>query len=104
MIAIFDALGHVAIVIALIIIGLLSRRLGQATRARPFYIGHFAAAGLIGISASAHIVGAVNGMPGDAQSAGIEWVLLVNGLPALAFTLALYVTWRYWSWLLAERD
>jgi hypothetical protein len=32
------------------------------------------------------------------------WVLLYNGLPALAVTLGLFVAWRYWSWLLAERN
>jgi hypothetical protein len=33
----------------------------------------------------------------------IEWVLIYNGLPALAVTIGVYLGWRYWSWLLAER-
>lgn len=103
--SLFGLLGTLGILVVLVVMGLLSRRLGLATRARPYYLGFFAAAGLNGISLIAHLINLISGaigaggLPDDAG-----WVLVINGLPALAVTLGLYSAWRYWSWLLAERD
>jgi len=103
--SLFGLLGTLGILIVLIIMGLLSRRLGLATRAKPHYLVFFAAAALTGISLIAHVVNLISGATAaDGLPADAGWVLLLNGLPALAVTLGLYSAWRYWSWLLAERD
>ncbi|MGQ9910121.1 MAG: hypothetical protein ACUVS2_14935 [Candidatus Flexifilum sp.] len=103
--SLFGLIGTLGILIVLIVMGLLSRRLGLATRARPYYLVFFAAAGLTGISLIAHLINLISGAIG---AGGLPedpgWVLVINGLPALAVTLGLYSAWRYWSWLLAERD
>ncbi|MCB9452634.1 MAG: hypothetical protein H6672_14445 [Anaerolineaceae bacterium] len=98
-------LGGVAIAIALLVLGLLSKRLGSVTRTPPYYIGLYIAAGLMFMSTLARMVDL------DYTSAEIEAlsqdpaaIVLYVGLPALAVTIGVVVTWRYWSWLLAERN
>jgi hypothetical protein len=92
----------IAFAFAFVTMGLLSRKLGIATRAKPYYLGFFAAAGLMLISGGARFLYAL--LPIDAGSvADILRLLLLDGLPALAATLAVILAWRYWSWLLAER-
>lgn len=85
----------------MIILGLLSKRLGQVTRAPRYYIGLYIGAALMGISAFARLMN-VN-VPADSLRADPLWVLLYIGFPALGVTLSVIVVWRYWSWLLAER-
>lgn len=98
-------LGSSGVAVLLVALGLISRRLGLATRAKPYFYGLFAAAGLLLISVAVQALNLLLGLATRAeQAASYAWVLAINGLPALAFTLALYVAWRYWSWLLAERD
>lgn len=90
-----------AIAFAFIVLGLLSRRLGGATRAKPYFAGFFIAAGLMLISAAAHFYYALP--DNNAQPDDFVPVLLTEGFPAVATTLAVILAWRYWSWLLAER-
>jgi hypothetical protein len=100
--ALFGLLGSVAILITLIVIGLLSYRLGQMTHAKPYYVGFFAAGLLMLISIAAGILDAVFHLaPLDPDWL---WLILDDGLPALAVTIGVIFAWRYWSWLLAERD
>lgn len=47
---IFAVVGLAGISTALVVLGLLSRRLGQVTRAPRYYLGFFVAAVLIGVS------------------------------------------------------
>jgi hypothetical protein len=99
-----ELLGPVSITVALIVIGLLSKRLGNATRAAPHYVGFFVAALLVGISVIARIVNLGLNLADTEALQEPGWVFLYNGLPALGVTLGVIVAWRYWSWLLAERD
>lgn len=96
-------LGSVAITIALVVLGLLSKRLGSVTRTPPYYLWLFVAAGLMTISTLARLV---NLGLGTMAAAGVDddlgLVLFYVGLPAVAITLGIVVVWRYWSWLLAE--
>lgn len=92
-----------AIAFTFVIMGLLSRRLGISTRAKRHYIGFFVAALLMLINAAAHLVYAI--APPEANSPTDHLRLfLIDWLPAIAATLAIIFAWRYWSWLLAERD
>jgi hypothetical protein len=86
----------------LIVVGLLSRRLGAQTHIKPYYLGFFAAAMLMVISVAARLFEIGFHLESSANS--LPWVLLEDGLPALAVTMGVIFAWRYWSWLLAERD
>lgn len=98
-------LGPAALMATLVILGLICRRFGQATGSAPYYIGVFAGAFLVGVSLFARIVNLILGMSDAlAQQQAPAWALLYFGLPAIGLTIALVAAWRYWSWLLADRD
>jgi hypothetical protein len=95
-------IGPLSVSAALFILGLLSRRLGRVTQARPYYAGFFAASLLVAGSALVRLQ-ILRMPPPDAQE--IHTVLaLYNGLFSTGVTLGVIIAWRYWSWLLAERD
>jgi len=96
-----DWIGYACLSISLFWLALLSRRLGRVTNAAPHYAGLFVAAALLMACAVIRLINAWRGVDVDAQS---WWVVVYSGLPAIAVTLALSFAWRYWSWLLAERD
>lgn len=98
-------LGSIAIAIALLVLGLLSKRLGSVTRTPPYYVWFYVAAGLMLVSILARLVHLGQG-PAVAVALIDDKVsvLLYAGLPAIAITLGVVVAWRYWSWLLAERN
>ena len=100
--ALLGLLGPLSVLIALIVMGLLSRRLGEQTKAKPFYLGFFGAAILVVVSIAAQLLDIFLHFPhadGD-----ILWIAIDSGLPAIAATIGVVFAWRYWSWLLAERD
>jgi hypothetical protein len=98
-----SALGWFGIGMLLGIMGLLSRRLGRVTRADDYYIGFFVGAGLILVSVVIRVVHGL-GAPPQNLTDSVLWVLLYHGAPALGLTIGVVTAWRYWSWLLAERD
>jgi hypothetical protein len=101
----FGLIGPISIALALLVMGLLSKRLGSVTRAPRYYYGFYVATLLMGVSILARMLNAGRGPEFVSELNGeTAWVLLYNGLPALAITLGLFVAWRYWSWLLAERN
>lgn len=105
MLNLIGALAPAGIGVALVVLGILSRRLGKATRARPLYAGFYAAAALLFVTAGLHIANAfLNFANVNEQVADPFWVVLFNGLPAIGVTIGLVLAWRYWSWLLAERS
>lgn len=105
LLSVLGLLGLVSIAIALIVLGLLSKRLGETTRAPRRYLHFYVAAALLLISAATQTANLLlNLMNVDELSGSFLWVLLYNGLPALGITLGLMAAWHYWSWLLAERD
>lgn len=99
------AVGFIAIAGALLIMGVLSKRLGQVTKAAAYYRGFYVASVCVMIGALARLIptGSKLAPPPDLQE-NILWVLLYNGTPALGVTLGVIFAWRYWSWLLAERS
>jgi hypothetical protein len=96
--------GPISITIALIIMALLSRRLGSVMRTPRYYLGFYVAALLMSINVLARLLNIGYGENmADTLGHNPLLVLIYVGLPALAITLGLAVAWRYWSWLLAER-
>lgn len=100
--ALLGLLGPISIALLLIIVGLLSKRLGEQTHAKPYYFGFYTAAGLMLISAAARFLELVS--QGTVAFNDALRLLFEDALPALALSIGVYVAWRYWSWLLAERD
>jgi hypothetical protein len=98
-------LGPLSIMVMLVILGLICRRFGQATGAAPYYLGLFVGAFLVGVGLFARAANLMLGVNDAlvAQQAPV-WALLYDGLPALGLLISLVVAWRYWSWLLADRD
>jgi hypothetical protein len=97
--------GYFAISIAILVVSLLSRRLGAVTHARRYYLGMYFSAVLIWLGIVARVFFLTTPMASFQNlNQNTMYVLLCDGLPALAITLALLITWYYWSWLLAERD
>jgi len=95
-------LGPISIMGTLIVVGLLSRRLGEQTKAKPFYLGFFAAAILVLISITAQFLDLILHFPHT--NTAVLWIVMDDGFPAIAVTVGVIFAWRYWSWLLAERD
>jgi hypothetical protein len=100
--SVFATLGPAGIAVALVVLGMLSKRLGATTRTGAHYGWFFFSALLMIVSAGARVAG----MWSVSQNLANEplWVLLYHGLPALAITIAVFTAWHYWSWLLAERS
>lgn len=103
---VFALIGPLSLCVALVTLGILSRRLGRVTRDRPYYRGFFIAALMVFTGVVSRVVHLINGVAevADIPQNTTAWVLLTNGVPALGMLLGLVVAWRYWSWLLAERD
>lgn len=101
----FGLLGPVSICTAFVLLGLLSQRLGRVTRVPPYYIGFFIAALLVGLSGLARVVNLGLGAEATARL-HVDGLLVMayTGLMALGVTIAAFVAWRYWSWLLSERS
>lgn len=93
--------GDACLALTLLLLGLLSRQLGAVTHAPPHYIGLMAAGGFLATSALAKLV---NGLLNTPVEGSVGWALVYHGLPAFGVTVGVVFAWRYWSWLLAERD
>ncbi len=90
--------GPIAMIIALLVMALLSQRLGAVTKRRRAYRWFFVAVGLITAGILARLL-ALGGTP----SALAEATLLYTVSVTIALTLAVSAAWRYWGWLLSER-
>src|ERR1044071_8244132 len=91
-------IGPLSIFVVMIVMAVLSKRLGSVTHAAPYYIGFYIAALLVGISIVFRVVN------GDGGTTDFVAVLIYTALPALSVTLGVIIAWRYWSWLFAERS
>lgn len=101
---VLELIGQIGIFIMLIVIALLSRRLGAASRTKFRYIGFILAIVLMGVSIAVRILNITfNFVLGAELHTSLLWMLLYDGLPAAALTIGVVAAWRYWSWLLAER-
>ncbi|MBZ0281470.1 MAG: hypothetical protein K8L97_12080 [Anaerolineae bacterium] len=97
-------IGMASIAVALVVLGLLSKRLGSVTRSPRYYRGFYFAAALVVVSVMARFLNIGRGPSAAAELAAEPlWVMLYIGFPAIGITLGVVIAWRYWSWLLAER-
>ena len=98
----FGLVSMLSIAVALLVLGLLSKRLGQVTRAPRYYRGLYAAAVLVIVSLLFRLQNVIQ-LHIPATDDPVT-VIIYSGLPAIALTISLIIAWRYWSWLLAERS
>ena len=97
--------GYFSISIAMVVLARLSQRLGSVMHVRAYYLGLYMSAVLIWLGIISRIVFLTSSLATFQNlNQNTIYVLLCDGLPALAITIALIVVWYYWSWLLAERD
>ncbi len=101
-------LGTISLIFLFFILARLSEKLGAVTKMAPYYRWFWLGLGLMVIALIAQLlrIGVLL-----AKQASYLWLdtpafyLFSYHLPmAIGITISLIVTWRYWSWLLTERD
>jgi hypothetical protein len=97
-----------SVLYALMILAQFGRKLGAVTKMRPLYKGYYITIGLVGLALITHFLRAsVFWAPLQTIPAVLNspvFYLFFHSLPlASGLTLALGITWYYWSWLLKER-
>ncbi len=101
-------LGTISIMFLLFILARLSEKLGAVTRMSSHYRWFWVGIGFLGIALVSQLVRisvSITGQTSFQWSNNPYFYLVAYHLPlAIGVTVALVVTWRYWSWLLTERD
>jgi hypothetical protein len=103
-----SVLGLLAALYMLYIFVILSRKLGNVTKMKPYYRGLYVSMFLTLISILAHLLKVAAWL----NPTSVPNVLLSDGFysvtfyvpMALAATISLVVVLRYWGWLFSERD
>jgi hypothetical protein len=90
------------------ILSKLSERFGSVVKMKPFYKGYYVGFVFLGVGLLTHLLIAGANLKPDDVPAIIHnsWFLLIAyHLPlAIGVTIGLIVTWRYWSWLVTEKN
>ena len=106
--SLLGALSTLSLLVILYVLAKLSERFGTVIKMRPRYRYYYIGLSLVFIGWIAQLLVMVVGlMPTSAQFwLNSSWfLLLAYYLPvALGVTIGLVITWRYWSWLVAERN
>jgi hypothetical protein len=101
-------MGTIAIIIIFFILARLSHKLGSVTRMPPHYRWFWVGIGFLGIAFISQLLRISVSLAGQAHYGWLtspSFYLVTHHLPtAISVTIGLAVTWRYWSWLLTERD
>ncbi len=101
-------LGTVSLIFLFFILARLSEKLGAVTKMAPHYRWFWVGQGFLAIALIGQFLRIGVSLT---QQASYPWLdtpafyLIAYHLPmAIGITISLVVTWRYWSWLLTERD
>ncbi len=101
--ALLSLLGPIALTFLLLALGFISRKLGRVTHAAPAYIGFWAAGLLSALATWVQLYSLQLAQTSELYD-NAQWMVIYNALLATAVTVGLLVAWRYWSWLIADRD
>ena len=105
---ILSPLGTVSLIFLFYILARLSEKLGAVTKMAPHYRWFWAGLGFLGIALIAQVLRISVLLTKQASYFWLDmpaFYLITYHLPmAIGITISLAVTWRYWSWLLTERD
>lgn len=106
--SLLGTLGTLSVLILFYILAKLSERFGSVIKMRPQYRYYYVALVLLLVGWIAQLlVMAADLMPASVQVwLHSSWfVLLVYYVPVtIGVTMGLVITWRYWSWLIVERN
>ena len=107
--AIVASAGLASIIYALAILAGFGRKLGNVTKMRPLYKGYYVAIGFVVLALITHFLRtSVFWAPPQAipliLSSPVFYLFLYYLPLAIGLSLALAITWYYWSWLLKERQ
>ena len=91
-----SAAGPGSLAVTLVVMGLLSQRLGAVTKMPSHYRWFFVGAGFLGVSVAARLL---------AVGEGGEMLALVYAASiVMGGVIGVLTAWRYWSWLFGERN
>ncbi len=109
--SLFQLLGlsaPLAIAITAIVLGLLSKRLGVVTHMPPYYRWFYVAAALACVATFFGLLYVLSGLAclnDDDLLCDETLYILTYSIPlALSLSISTATAWRYWGWLLIERD
>jgi hypothetical protein len=88
--------------IALVVLALLSQRLGAVTKRPPLYRWFFLSVAIIGVAIILRVIG-LSVPDGPDIDFGNMITLLYDFALVIGLSLAVVIAWRYWGWLLSER-
>lgn len=104
--ALLGTVGSLSLLLLFYILAKLSEKFGSVIKMRPLYRYYYVALIFLAIGYAAHLLLAVAYLAPDSVP---EWlvsswfVFLAYYLSlAIGLTIGLIITWRYWSWLVAE--
>jgi hypothetical protein len=105
--AVVASVGLASLIYALAILAQFGRKLGAVTKMRPLYRGYYVAVACVGMALVIHFIRAsVFWAPSQTTPSVLNspvFYLFLYHLPlAIGLSLALGITWIYWSWLLKE--
>lgn len=103
----FSVFGLLAEIYLLYIYVILSRKLGNVTKMKPYYRGFYAAIGLITVAVLAHLLRLISSLAPQSLPPALNtddfYLFTYYGPLTLAATISLMIAWRYWGWLFKER-
>lgn len=100
--------GTISVMFLLFILARLSQKLGAVTRMSAYYRWFWVGIGFLGIALIAQFIRMTVSLTGQTSYPVLNdplFHLVTYHAPmVIGVTIGLGVTWRYWSWLLTERD
>jgi hypothetical protein len=100
---VLGCLGPLALALSFAALAVLGRRMGEALRARPFYLLYLVASALLVAATVAALVCGAAGWWSSSEEGAARCAALAVLLPfAAASCLSLYATLRYWRWIWLE--
>jgi hypothetical protein len=107
-ITLLSPMGTISVMFLFFILARLSEKLGAVTRLPPFYRWFWVGTGFLGvalISQLLRITAALTKQTSYPLLNNPTFYLVTYHLPlSIGVTIGLVVTWRYWGWLLTERN
>jgi hypothetical protein len=107
-ITLLSPLGLLSVIFLFFILARLSEKLGAVTRMAPYYRWFWVGTGFLAVgllSQLACISASLTGQSGNGLFASPLFYLVTYHIPlVIGVSIGLAITWRYWSWLLTERD
>jgi hypothetical protein len=101
-------LGTASLIFLFFILARLSEKLGAVTKMAPYYRWFWVGLGFLAVALFAQFLRIGVLLTTQASFLWLDtpaFYLITYHLPmAIGVTISLVVTWRYWSWLLTERD